>query len=131
MSDPRQFNYTVSNKGNQVNIGTHFESAYTDSICENNIETPIDITDFILSGTVKKSDGSILVSLVETLDDTQTGLYRIDSANGQFKLILDEATSGVLTADDLGTFDIIFTDGLLKKRIFLRGKIEFILTASS
>ena len=131
MSDPRQFNYTVSNKGNQVNISTHFESAYANSICEDNVKTPIDITDFILSGTVKKSDGSILVSLVETLDDTQTGLYRIDSANGQFKLILDEATSGVLTADDLGTFDIIFTDGLLKKRIFLRGKIEFILTASS
>jgi len=131
MSDPRQFNYTVQNKGNQVNIGTHFESAYTDSICTNNVETPIDITDFTLTGTIKKSDGSVLANLVETVDDTMTGLYRIDSANGQFKLILDEATSGVLTADDLGTFDIIFTDSNGKKRVFLRGRIEFILTASS
>ena len=131
MSDPRQFNYTVQNKGNQVNIGTHFESAYTDSICTNNVETPIDITDFTLTGTIKKSDGSVLANLVETVDDTMTGLYRIDSANGQFKLILDEATSGVLTADDLGTFDIIFTDSNGKKRVFLRGRIEFILIASS
>jgi len=131
MSDPRRFNYTVSNKGNQVNIGTHFESAYTDSICENGVETPVNITDFILTGTVKKSDGSVLVNLVETVDDTQTGLFRIDSANGQFKLILDATTTSLVTQDDLGSYDIIFTDALLKKRVFLRGKIEFILTASS
>ena len=132
MSDPRQFNYTVSNKGNQVNINTHFESAYTDEICDDSgNKTPVKITDFILTGTIKKSDGTVLVSLIETLDDTQTGLFRIDSANGEFKLIIDATTSALMTDDDLGTYDIVFTDALLKKRIFMRGKIEFILTASS
>lgn len=131
MSDPREFNYTVSNKGNQVNVGTHFESAYEDTICTNGVEVPIDITDFILTGTVKKRDGSVLVNLVETIDDTQTGLFRIDEENGKFKLILDETTTDLVTANDLGTYDIVFTDASGKKRIFLRGQIEFLLTASS
>lgn len=131
MSDPREFNYTVSNKGNQVNVGTHFESVYEDTICTGGVETPIDLTDFILTGTVKKRDGSVLVALVETLDDTETGLFRIDEENGKFKLILSETTTDLVTANDLGTYDIIFTDASGKKRIFLRGQIEFLLTASS
>ncbi len=132
MSDPRIFNYTVSNKGTQVNVGTHFESAYEDTIEDDDgVEIPIDLTDFILTGTVKKRDGSVLVALVETLDDTETGLFRIDEENGKFKLILDETTTDLVTANDLGTYDIVFTDASGKKRIFLRGQIEFLLTASS
>ena len=50
--------------------------------------------------------------------------------NKQFKLILDATTTALVTQDDLGSYDIIFTDALLKKRVFLRGKIEFILKAS-
>ena len=131
MSDPRIFNYTVSNKGTQVNVGTHFESAYTDSICDNGVKEPIDLADLTMTGTIKKKDGSTLVALVETLDDTETGLFRIDEENGKFKLILSETTTEIVTANDLGTYDIVFTDASGKKRIFLRGQIEFLLTASS
>lgn len=131
MSDPRQFNYTVANKGLQVNVGTHFESEYTDAVCVSGVTTPIDLTSFIMTGTVKRKDGTIIVSLVETLDDQQTGLFRVDEVNGVFKLILNDVTTSLVTANDLGTYDIIFTDASSKKRIFLRGKIEFILTASS
>ena len=131
MSDPREFNFTSQNKGTQVNIGSYWVKAITVEECTANVKTPIDLTNITITGTILKADGSTLVSLVEVLDDLSTGFYVNDAVNGQFQYIVDATTSGVLTADELGSFDIRFTDTLSKTEIFLQGKQEFKLSASS
>lgn len=131
MSDPREFNFVSSNKGTQVNIDSYWVKAITVEECTNNVKTPVDLTNITITGTILKADGSTLVVLSEVLDDTSTGYYINDAVNGQFKYIIDATTSGVLTADELGTFDIRFTDTLSKTEVFLQGKQEFKLSASS
>lgn len=131
--DTRQFNFTASNKGTQVTVNTYWAQAFTYSNKdpETCVKTPIDITNLTLTGEVKDSAGNTVANLIETVDDTQTGLFRIDSANGQFKVIIDSATSSVITADNVGTYDILLTDALGKTTVFLKGKIEFQIIASS
>ena len=131
MSDPREFNFTSSNKGTQVNVDSYWLKAITVEECENNVKTPVDLTDLDITGTILKSDKSVFASLVEVVDDSSTGFFVTDAVNGKFQFIVDASTSGVLAADDVGTYDIRFTDALGKVEVFLQGKIEFKLSASS
>ena len=131
MSDPREFNFTSSNKGTQVNIDSYWVKAITVESCTANVKTPIDLTNITITGTILKSDGTFLVSLAEVGDNETTGFYVSDAVNGQFQLVIEATTSGVLTADNLGSYDIRFTDADSKTEVFLQGKIEFKLSASS
>ena len=131
MSDPREFNFTSQNKGTQVNIDSYWRYQITDELCSNNTKDPINLTNIVITGTIKKADGTVLVSLVETLDETQTGFFVNDAINGKFRFIIDASTSGALTENELGTYDVRFTDALLLTEVKFYGKIEFKLTASS
>ena len=132
MSDPKVFNYTESNDGVQVDVGTFFSSEYEFTDCENGVETPIDLTDLTLTGTINTSEGTLIVALVEVLDNTSTGFYITDAVNGRFifQLSQDLVVSSEAT-EKLATYDIRYTDALLKPTTFLRGNIQFLNTASS
>ncbi len=131
MSDPREFNFTSQNKGTQVNIGSYWVYQFTIEDCENNIDTPRDLTNTTITGTILKADGSLLVAMSEVLDEADTGYFKTDAINGVFRMIINATTSGLLTEDDLGSYDIRFTDLNGFTKVFLKEKIEFKLTASS
>ena len=129
MSDPKIFNYTEDHNGIQVDVGTFFSSAHEFTDCIDGVETPIDFTNLTLTGTIKASDGTLIVSLVEVLDNISTGFFITDAINGKF--IFQISKDITITEDDLADYDIRYTDALLNPTTYLRGKLQFLITPST
>jgi hypothetical protein len=131
MSDPKIFSYTETNDGIQVDVGTFFSSHYTFSDCDDvtGAETPINITDLVLVGTIKSSTGAVIANLVEVFDGVSTGFVKTDPINGKFDFQISKDIA--VTANDLASYDIRYIDALLNPTTYLRGFLQFLITPSS
>jgi hypothetical protein len=131
MSDPKIFNYTEDADGIQVDVGTFFSSAYEFTDCDDvtGAESPINISDLVLVGTIKSSTGAVIANLVEVVDGVSTGFVKTDSINGKFDFQISKDIA--ISADDLAVYDIRYIDANLNPFTFLRGKLQFLITPSS